>query len=74
MIIDYLLRQDRYWRNVLDVTESRIVENRLKEEGIRIHYHSELAEIALSKSRGRSSNRGWTADRMHLVAIAMGSI
>lgn len=45
MITDYLLRQDRYWSSVLDVTESRIVENRLKEEGVRIHYHSELAEI-----------------------------
>ena len=45
MITDYLLRQDRYWSSVLDETESRIVEDRLKEKGVRIHYHSELAEI-----------------------------
>jgi len=31
----YFLRGDRYWSNVLDETESRIVEERLKEEGPR---------------------------------------
>ena len=41
----YFLRGDRYWSNVLDETESRIVEHRLKEEGIQLHYQTELAEI-----------------------------
>lgn len=41
----YFLRGDRYWSNVLDETESRIVEDRLKEEGVKIHYHTELEEI-----------------------------
>ena len=41
----YFLRSDRYWSNVLDETESQIVEGRLKEEGVQIHYHTELAEI-----------------------------
>jgi NAD(P)H-nitrite reductase large subunit len=43
--VHYFLRGDRYWSNVLDETESHIVENQLKEEGIRIHYQTELAEI-----------------------------
>jgi NADPH-dependent 2,4-dienoyl-CoA reductase/sulfur reductase-like enzyme len=43
--VHYFLRGDRYWSNVLDKTESRIVEQRLVEEGIQIHYHTELAEI-----------------------------
>jgi NAD(P)H-nitrite reductase large subunit len=41
----YFLRGDRYWSNILDETESRIVEHRLKEDGVQIYYHTELAEI-----------------------------
>jgi NADPH-dependent 2,4-dienoyl-CoA reductase/sulfur reductase-like enzyme len=41
----YFLRSDRYWGNVLDEIESKIVERRLQEEGVRIHYHTELGEI-----------------------------
>ncbi len=43
--VHYFLRGDRYWSNVLDETESHIVEHRLKEEGIQLHYQTELAEI-----------------------------
>ena len=41
----YFLRGDRYWSNVLDETESRIVEHRLEEDGVQLCYHTELAEI-----------------------------
>ncbi len=41
----YLLRGERYWPNVLDETESRIVEGRLRHEGVHIHPHTELVEI-----------------------------
>jgi NAD(P)H-nitrite reductase large subunit len=41
----YLLRGDRYWSNVLDETESKIVEHRLVEEGVRIHYHAQIESI-----------------------------
>ena len=41
----YFLRGERYWSNVLDETESRIIEHRLKEEGVHIHYNTDLAEI-----------------------------
>jgi nitrite reductase (NADH) large subunit len=43
--VHYLLRGDRYWSNVLDERESRIVESRLREEGVTLHYHAELIEI-----------------------------
>ncbi len=43
--VHYLLRGDRYWNNVLDEKESHIVEERLREHGVTIHYKSELAEI-----------------------------
>ena len=69
----YFLRRERYWSNVLDETESRIVEHRLVEEGIKIHYHTELAEI-LGK-RGRVAGV-LTADgeqvKCGLVAVAIG--
>jgi len=45
MQVDYLLRGERYWPNVLDETESRIVEQRLKQAGVRINYQTELSEI-----------------------------
>ena len=43
--VSYLVRGERYWQNVLDETESRIVEKRLVEEGVQIYHHTELAEI-----------------------------
>jgi nitrite reductase (NADH) large subunit len=41
----YFLRGDRYWSNVLDETESRIVEDRLRQHGVQLHFHSELGEV-----------------------------
>jgi len=51
LLVHYFLRGDRYWSNVLDETESHIVERRLKEEGVQIHYQTELAEIIGSRGR-----------------------
>jgi len=47
--VHYLLRGNRYWSNVLDERESRIVEGRLQIEGVTLHFHSELIEV-LGKS------------------------
>lgn len=43
--VHYLLRGDRYWSNVLDASESRVIEARLREEGVTLHYHAELVEV-----------------------------
>lgn len=45
MKVHYLLRGDRYWSNVLDEQESRIVEHRLQEEGVTLHFHAEVIEV-----------------------------
>lgn len=45
MNVHYLLRGDRYWSSVLDEHESRVVEARLQEEGVTLHFHSELTEV-----------------------------
>ena len=47
----YLVRGERYWSNVLDEQESRIVEHRLQEEGVKLQYHAELAEVMGRKGR-----------------------
>ena len=51
--VHYLLRGDRYWSNVLDAQESRIVEQRLQEEGVHLHYHAEIAEVIGRHQRAR---------------------
>ena len=70
--VHYLLRGDRYWSNVLDDFESRIIERRLQEEGVTLHFHTELAEIT-----GRSRVNGirlkdGRAMRCDMVAYAIG--
>jgi NAD(P)H-nitrite reductase large subunit len=45
MKVHYLLRGDRYWSNVLDEHESKIIEHRLQEEGVTLHYHAEVIEV-----------------------------
>jgi len=74
--VHYFLRGDRYWSNVLDEVESRIVENRLKNEGVTIHYNTNLVEI-LGKSGHVSGVRAKTVDKLFdlpcdLAAIAIG--
>jgi NADPH-dependent 2,4-dienoyl-CoA reductase/sulfur reductase-like enzyme len=43
--VHYFLRGDRYWSNVLDETESAIVEQRLAHERVRLHRRTEPAAI-----------------------------
>ena len=43
--VHYFLRGAHYWSNVLNETESEIVETRLKKAGVKIHTHTELSEI-----------------------------
>lgn len=52
----YFLRGDRYWSNVLDETESHIVEHRLQEEGVKIHFNTEID--AILQKRGGLFGRG----------------
>jgi 3-phenylpropionate/trans-cinnamate dioxygenase ferredoxin reductase component len=43
--VHYILRSERYWPNVLDETESHMIENRLRHDGIQLHHKSEISEI-----------------------------
>ena len=69
----YFLRRDRYWGKVLDETESRIIEQRLKEEGVLIHYHTEIAEITEKEGKvtGVHTKDGKNI-RCDIIAYAIG--
>jgi NADPH-dependent 2,4-dienoyl-CoA reductase/sulfur reductase-like enzyme len=71
--VNYFLRGDRYWGNVLDEKESLLVEQRLKHDGIRIHYKTELAEVTGKNGRvtGVKTKDGRTIPA-ELVAVAIG--
>jgi len=73
MRVHYFLRGDRYWSNVLDEIESRIIEQRLQKEGVQIHYHTEAEEILGKKSRcvGVRTKQGEII-ACDVVAIAIG--
>ena len=71
--VHYLLRGDRYWSNVLDEQESKIVEHRLQEEGVKLHYHAELAEIIGNRNRVNSVRlKDGKSLKCHMVAYAIG--
>ena len=71
--VDYLMRQDRYWRNVLSEAESRLVEAGLAHEGVRLRHHTELAGIVGRNGRvvGVETGDGATIP-CELVAVAIG--
>lgn len=73
MNVHYLLRGDRYWSNVLDEHESKIIEHRLHEEGVRLHYQAELGEIMGRNSRVNAVRlRNGQLVKCDLVAYAIG--
>jgi NAD(P)H-nitrite reductase large subunit len=71
--VTYLLRGDRYWTNVLDEHESRVIEKRLKEEGVELLFRAEVAEIIGKRGRvdGLRLRDGRTF-RCDLLAYAIG--
>ena len=73
MNVHYVLRSERYWPNVLDETESRLIEQKLRHEGVCIHLKSEIKEILGKKGRvsGVLLASGETL-RCELAAYAIG--
>jgi NAD(P)H-nitrite reductase large subunit len=71
--VTYFLRGDRYWSNVLDETESRIIEHRLLEEGVDIQFHTDMEEILGKNGRvvGVRTKDGKTF-KCDMVGIAIG--
>lgn len=81
--VHYFLRGDRYWGNVLDEHESEIVEHRLAEDGVTIHYNTEASKILPASSGwfkrdgqkvGGVRTTGGDEIACDLVAVAIGVV
>lgn len=71
--IHYLLRGDRYWSNVLDETESAIVEQRLSHDRVRLHHRTELAAVEGRNGRAAAAvTKAGERIPCQLVAVAIG--
>ncbi len=71
--VHYLIRRDRYWSALLSEEESRIIENRLLEMGVKIHRRAEVK--ALKGKKGRVHRALLTTGevlRCDLVGVAIG--
>ena len=71
--IHYLLRGVRYWSNVLDEDESRLVMSKLVHDGVQVHYRTEAALIQAANGH-ISAILTTDGDRIacDMVAIAIG--
>jgi NADPH-dependent 2,4-dienoyl-CoA reductase/sulfur reductase-like enzyme len=71
--VNFFLRGERYWNQVLDEAESAIVLTRLQAEGVRLHYRAELQEILVNKDKvvGVTTQDGRQV-KCDLVAYAIG--
>jgi NAD(P)H-nitrite reductase large subunit len=69
----YFLRRERYWGGVLEPEESAWVEEKLEEEGVRLHRNTDLARVV---GRGRRVSGVQTADGRtigcQILAVAVG--
>ena len=71
--VDYFMRQDRYWRNVLSETESSVIEDELRLGGVRIRPFTELVRIIGRDGRVTAVETGdGTRIPCDLVAVAIG--
>jgi NAD(P)H-nitrite reductase large subunit len=71
--VHYFLRGDRYWPNVLDEVESRLVEEKLAHEGVHIHPRTEIAEILGNRGKVIGvRTTGGEQVRCNMVAAGIG--
>jgi NADPH-dependent 2,4-dienoyl-CoA reductase/sulfur reductase-like enzyme len=69
----YFLRRERYWSGVLEAEESALVEERLQEEGIRIHRNTEVSAVVGRRGRvsGVETESGERIE-CQILAVAVG--
>lgn len=71
--VHYFLRGDRYWADVLDETESHIVMQRLKDEGVILHANTQVKQALGVKGQvtGVETQAGEVIP-CHMLAVAIG--
>ena len=71
--VHYFMRRERYWSNVLAESESRLVEEGLRREGVELHLFTDLAGILGRDGRVAAvETGGGTRIPCELVAVAIG--
>ncbi|WP_161569140.1 NAD(P)/FAD-dependent oxidoreductase [Candidatus Oscillochloris fontis] len=72
--VHYLLRGDRYWANLLDAEESRLVEDRLRADGISIHYQTRIRQVLGTRGKLEAIETE-TGERIacQILAVAIGT-
>ena len=66
MRVHYLLRGERYWSAVLDENESHMIQERLKEDGVKVHTGVQVSEV-----RGRRAVEGVLTQDGHIIKTRM---
>jgi NAD(P)H-nitrite reductase large subunit len=73
MKVHYFLRSARYWSDVLDETESHVILDRLRDEGVLLHPNTQVKQALGARGRltGVETQAGVTLP-CHLLAVAIG--
>jgi NAD(P)H-nitrite reductase large subunit len=73
MKVHYFMRSTRYWSDVLDETESQVVLERLREEGVTVHANTQVKQAVGAKGRltGVETQAGQVVP-CHMLAVAVG--
>jgi len=71
--VNYLLRGDWYWSNVLAEAESRMLERNLVHDGVTLHHRTEIVEILAKKGKvtGVRTSKG-DIIRCDMLAVGIG--
>jgi NAD(P)H-nitrite reductase large subunit len=73
MKVHYFLRGARYWADVLDETESRIVQERLGHEGVQLHTQTQVKQVLGARGRVTAVETQAGANiPCQMVAVAIG--
>jgi NAD(P)H-nitrite reductase large subunit len=73
MKVHYFMRSNRYWSDVLEETESRIVLERLAHDGVTVHANTQVKQVVGTRGRvaGVETEAGATVP-CHMLAVAVG--
>lgn len=71
--VHYFMRGERYWANVLDETESRLIEDRLREEGVNLRPRTQIKQALGRRGKliGVETDAGEHFD-CDVLAVAIG--
>jgi len=71
--VHYFMRGDRFWANVLDAAESRMIEDRLRDEGVMIHTHTQVKQAVGKRDKlAAVETQSGATIKCDVLAVAIG--